>query len=205
MIKLLRKRNIITFLVTNGQNPDAILKLEKENALPTQLTISTNAPNKELFIKWHNSAKKDAWERFNETLKIISKLKGKCRRCVRLTLVRPGKEGYEALHGLTNMTDDLVPQYVEMINKAQPNFVHIKGYTSIGHARARMGYDKMPWFNEIMDYSKKILNELKKTDKSSNSSSSISPGGEWKILGHEERSCIVVLGKTKKGMKIKKA
>lgn len=205
MIKLLREKNIITFLVTNGQNPEAILKLEEENNLPTQLTVSTNAPNEELFRKWHNSAKKDAWKKFNETLKVIANLKGKCRRCVRLTLVRPGKEGYSALNGLTNMTDELVPQYVEMINKAQPDFIHVKGYTSIGHARARMGYDKMPWFKDVKEYAKKILKELRKADVISNSSSSVSPNGEWKILGLEERSCVVVIGKSKKNMKIKKA
>jgi len=203
MIRLLRKRDIITFLVTNGQNPEAILKLaharvspdgqKKENDLPTQLTISTNAPNKELFNRWHNSAKKDAWDKFNETLKIISKLKGKCRRCVRLTLVQPGKQGIKSLNDITNMTDELVSQYAEMINMAQPDFVHVKGYTSIGHARARMGYDKMPWFKDVNEYAKKILKELQKTD------------ANWKILGSEERSCVVVIGKSKKDMKIKKA
>jgi hypothetical protein len=55
-----------------------------------------------------------------------------------------------------------------------------------------MGYDKMPWFHEVKDYAKKILDELKKTDKN------------WKILAEEERSCVVVLGKNKKDMKIKK-
>lgn len=202
MIKSLRERNIITFLVTNGQNPKAILKLartgvspdgQKENSLPTQLTISTNAPNKDLFNKWHNSSKKDAWERFNETLKIIRSLKNKCRRCVRLTLVGPGKEGIAALNGLTNMTDELVPQYVEIINKAQPDFVHVKGYTSIGHARARMGYDKMPWFKDVNEYARKILKELKKID------------SKWNILADDERSCVVVIGKSKKNMKIKSA
>lgn len=193
MIRLLRKRKIITFLVTNGQNPEAILNLEKNHSLPTQLTISTNAPNKELFNRWHNPFKKDAWERFNRTLEIISKLNGKCRRCIRMTIVPVGKNKNSSLNDLTNMTDELVPQYTEMINKTQPDFVHVKGYTSIGHARARMGYDKMPWFKDVKEYTKKILKELHKTDK------------KWKILAEDERSCVFVIGKSKKNMKIKRA
>jgi tRNA wybutosine-synthesizing protein 1 len=193
MIKLLREREIITFLVTNGQNPEAILKLEKQENLPTQLTVSTNAPNEELFKKWHNSSKKNAWERFNRTLDVMRGLQGKCRRCVRMTVVPVGKNKSSSLNNLTNMTDELVPQYVKMIEKAQPDFIHVKGYTSIGHARARMGYDKMPWFREVNEYAKKILNELNNTSK------------EWKILASDKRSCVVVIGKSKKNMKIKKA
>ncbi len=193
MIKLLRKKKIITFLVTNGQNPEAILKLKREGSLPTQLTISTNAPNKELFKKWHNSFNKDAWEKFNGTLGVMRGLGGKCRRCIRMTIVPVGKNKNSSLNDLTNMTDGLVPQYVKMIEKAQPDFIHVKGYTSIGHARARMGYDKMPWFKDVREYSKKILNELHKTSK------------EWKILASDERSCVVVIGKSKKNMKIVEA
>ncbi|MEI7513650.1 MAG: radical SAM protein, partial [bacterium] len=57
MIKEIRKRKAVSFLVTNGQNPQAIAKLKKENALPTQLTVSMNAPNEKLFKVWHRSTK----------------------------------------------------------------------------------------------------------------------------------------------------
>jgi tRNA wybutosine-synthesizing protein 1 len=203
MISEIRRRKAISFIVTNGQNPEMILKLSRasispdgqknKNSLPTQLTLSTNAPNKELFDKWHSSCKKDAWERFNETLKIIKTLKGKCRRCIRLTLVRKGLKGNPALNNVTNMTEELIPQYVGMIITAQPDFIHVKGYTSIGYARNRMGHDKMPWFYEVKDYAKKILAELKEKDNK-----------DWKILTEDERSCVVVIGKNKKDMKIKK-
>ena len=39
------------FLVTNGQEPDMIQKLQDEDALPTQLYLSTNAADYESFIK----------------------------------------------------------------------------------------------------------------------------------------------------------
>jgi len=55
MIKYLRGLGKITFLVSNGLNPNVIKKLEKSKSLPTQLVISLNAPNKRLYDFWHNS------------------------------------------------------------------------------------------------------------------------------------------------------
>lgn len=189
MIKEIRKRKAITFLVTNGQNPEVIKKLEKNKALPTQLTISMNAPNKELFKKWHNSVRKDAWERFNETLKIMKKLKGKTRRVVRLTLVREGDET-EKLKELNNMKPEHIGEYKKLILAAEPDFIHVKGFKSLGYSRNRMGYSKQPFYEEIQEFAKKLLGELK------------SQG--YKKLGEDERSCVVLLGKDKKKMKIKK-
>jgi tRNA wybutosine-synthesizing protein 1 len=188
LIKEIRKRKAISFLVTNGQNPDVIKKLEKNNALPTQLTVSTNAPNKELFKRWHNSIRKDAWERFNETLKLMKKLKGKTRRVVRLTLVREG-DNTEKLKELNNMKQEHVGEYAKLIKIAEPDFIHVKGFKSLGYSRNRMGYSKQPFYEEIQDFAKKLLKELK------------SQG--YKKLGEDERSCVVLLGKDKRRMKIK--
>jgi tRNA wybutosine-synthesizing protein 1 len=196
LIKLIRKRNAVSFLVTNGQNPRMIERLEKEKALPTQLTLSTNAPNKELFTRWHNPLRKDAWERFNKTIRLIKKLKRKCRRCIRLTLVAKTEDKNERLASLTNMADENILEYAKLIKNAEPDFIHVKGYTSIGSARGRMGYSKMPWFNQINDFSKKLLREL-----NSNLEKNEKP---WKILGSVEKSSVVLIGKSKRGMKIRK-
>jgi tRNA wybutosine-synthesizing protein 1 len=192
MIREIRKRNAVSFLVTNGQNPKMLRKLERTNSLPTQLTISTNAPNKDLYLKWHNSCNKDSWERFTESIKIITNLKGKCRRCVRLTLVKVGNNPNSGLNELTNMTDNLAEDYSRVILIADPDFVHVKGFTSIGYSRYRMGADKMPKFIEVRKYAKKILEKLKKEDL------------KWKMLASDKKSCVVVLSKLeKKDMKIR--
>jgi tRNA wybutosine-synthesizing protein 1 len=193
LISLIRNRGAISFLVTNGQNPSMLKKLEKENALPTQLILSVNAPNRELFIEWHSPRRIDAWERFNQTVSILE-LKGKCRRCIRLTLVAEGKNPQARLNHLTNMSEKNIREYACLIKTAEPNFVHVKGYTSIGSARNRLGYDKQPLFHDIELFSKSLLNELNKDPVSSLS---------WKILGKEKRSNVIVLGKTKSEMKIK--
>ncbi len=188
LVKEIKKRNAISYIVTNGQNPEMLKKLEKENALPTQIVISTNAPNEKLFNIWHNSIRKDAWKRFNETLKIIGSWKEKTRRVIRLTLVREGDKT-EKLQELSNMKDEHVKQYANLIRIAQPDFIHVKGFKSLGYSRKRLGYSKQPFHEEIQDFAKKLKKELKDLG--------------YKKLGEDERSCVVLLGKSKKDMKIK--
>lgn len=190
LFKEIRKRKAVSFLVTNGLNPEVIENLKKEE-LPTQITVSTNAPNEKLFKKWHRSSKKKAWERFNETLDVLKKLKGKTRRVIRLTLVKKGKDEKAKNNEMTNMAEENVKEYVKLIEKAEPNFVHIKGFMSVGYSRERFGYDKQPWHYEVKRYAEKILKELKRKDK------------DWKILAQEKRSNVIMLGKKKRGMKIK--
>lgn len=191
MIDELRKRGKITFIVTNGVNPEAVKKLIKMDQLPTQLTISVNAPNENLYKKWHRPIRPDSWKRFNETLLIMSKLSGKTRRVIRLTLVKPGlKDGL--YKDLTNMTDKNVKEYVSMIRKADADFIHVKGFKSIGAARKRMPYDKQPLIKEIKEYSEKILEELNKDSE------------EYETGGVVPRSTVVMLKKRSVEAKISK-
>jgi len=190
LIQNIRQRGAISFLVTNGLNPEAIIKLEKEKNLPTQITVSLNAPNEKLWKIWHRSSKKDGWKKLNDTLNVLKKLKEKTRRIVRLTLVKEGDEK-EKLQELSNMKKEHVIQYARLIRKAEPNFIHVKGFKSLGYSRKRMGYSKQPFHEEVMEFAKKLVKELE-TD-------------GYKILGQEKYSCVVVLGKNKKDMKIKKS
>jgi len=193
MIKELRKRKIITFLVTNGQNSAAIKTLEKENNLPTQITVSLNAPNEKLFTIWHRSSKSQAWKEFNQTLQLLKKLKGKTRRVIRLTLVKPIK-GKSLFDKISNMEDCHIPEYTNLIKKADPDFIHVKAFMSLGYARERMGYEKMPAHYEIKRFAEKLLKELH-----------LQGLKEYKILGDEKRSRVVLIGKSRRGLKIKKA
>lgn len=183
MFKEIRKRDAVSFLVTNGQNSEAIKKLKKEE-LPTQITVSTNAPNEKLFDMWHRSCKKDAWKEFNKTLDVIKSLKGKVRRVIRMTLVAPGKSG------LTNMSSENLKEYAVLIRKAEPDFIHVKGFMSVGYARERLGYDKQPWFSEVKEYAKELEKELS------------SEG--YNIAAEDERSCVVMLARAGTKLKIEK-
>lgn len=178
LIDELRKRRKTSFLVTNGLYPEKLEEMEKKKQLPTQLYISVNTPNKELYQKFHRSSKKDAWERLNKSLEIMSKLNGKTRTVFRMNLVKN-----------LNMNPEMAKEYAEMIKKTNPMFVEIKGFMSVGFARARLGYERMPYHKDIVDFSKKLLEFLP----------------EYKFLDEKKESRVVLLGKDKKDMKIKKS
>lgn len=175
LIEELRRRNKTSFLVTNGLYPEKILELKMKNQLPTQFYISVNAPNKKLYEKIHRSVKKNAWEKLNETLEILPKLK--CRTIFRMNLIKD-----------LNMVEP--ENYAKMIKKSKPTFVEIKGFMSIGFARGRLGYEKMPTNKEMEEFIERLLKEL---------------GKDWKLLDSHEFSRAYVLGKDKKKLKIKKS
>ena len=178
LVEELRKRGKTSFIVTNGLYPEKIKELEKKKQLPTQLYISVNTSNKKLYDKFHRSSKKDAWERLNKSLEIMSKLKGKTRTVFRMNLVKN-----------LNMNPEMAEEYANMIKKANPMFIEIKGFMSVGYARQRLSYDRMPYHKEIVDFAKQILNFLP----------------EYKFLDEKKESRVVLLGKNRKDMKIKKS
>ena len=176
LIEELRGRGKTSFLVTNGLYPEKIKELKEKNQLPTQLYVSVNTSNKELYIKFHRSSKKDAWEKLNETLGLFPKLIGKTRTVFRMNLVKD-----------LNMKKEHAKEYAEMIKKYQPLIVEVKGFMSVGFARQRLGYDRMPTNKEMEDFIKLMEKELV----------------EYKLLDKHERSRAYVLGKDKKMLKIK--
>jgi tRNA wybutosine-synthesizing protein 1 len=176
LILELRKRGKTSFLVTNGLYPEKIKELKNKKQLPTQLYVSVNSPNEEIYNKFHRSSKKNAWKKLSETLELIAKLKSKTRTVVRLNLVRN-----------LNMDNKYIKEYAKLIKKASPLFLEIKGYMAVGHARERLGYERMPTDKEMEDFAEEIS---KKTG--------------LKILDKHEFSRVLVLGKNKKDLKIKK-
>ena len=145
-IKSLQETKSI-FLVTNGQEPKMLEKLENENALPTQLYLSTNAPDKETFRKVNVPLLKDAWERFNKSLEILSKIR--CRTVIRITLIR-------------NMNDDRskMKDWAKIIEKANPHFVEIKSYMHIGRSMSRLTKSHMLMHEEVKDFAEELLKHL---------------------------------------------
>jgi len=171
LIEELRKRKITSFLVTNGLNPAVLKRLNKNNQLPTQLYLSLIAPNKELYNKIVKSKVKDAWKKYQETIKLFPKLN--TRKVLRLTLIKD-----------LNMQD--LEGYATLIRMAKPDFVEIKAFMSMGFARQRLGYERMPWHHEIREFSEKLAKIA-----------------GLKILDEKKESCVVLLGKSKENMKIK--
>ena len=104
----LHTRKISTFLVTNGQHPQAIGALRPI----TQLYVSVDAPTKESLIAIDRPLFRDAWERLRQSL---TSLKDKGQRTVaRLTVVK-------------GWNSDEVEGYARLIALGHVSLVEVKG------------------------------------------------------------------------------
>lgn len=178
-IEELRKQNKTSFLVTNGLQPEVINKLIRKNQLPTRLYISVNSSNPKEHKGFHRSLKENAWENLLKTLKLFKKIKKKNISVFRINLVRD-----------LNMKQKFIKEFAELIKMSNPSFIEVKGYMSVGFARERLGYDKMPTHKEMLAW----INKLEKE---------ISSEG-YKLLDQHEVSRAYVLGKNKEDLLIRK-
>ncbi|MBM3233479.1 4-demethylwyosine synthase TYW1 [Candidatus Pacearchaeota archaeon] len=175
LILELRKRKITSFLVTNGLLPEKIKELAKKNALPTQLYVSLNYSQEKLFREFTRNKEKNSWKKLMKTLNLMKNLK--TRTVIRINLVRN-----------LNMSDNFIEEYAKLIEKASPQFVEMKGFVSVGFARKRLGYDRMPTHEEIKNFASELLKFLPK----------------YNFLDEKIESRVVLLGKDRKEMKIQK-
>ena len=136
------------FLVTNGQEPDMIQKLQDEDALPTQLYLSTNAADYESFIKINKPKYDDSWERWNRTLDMLKDLD--TRTVLRITLIR----NY-------NDQNEMIPAFADMFRKASPHFIEIKSYMHIGRSTNRLEHENMLEMSEVKKFSEEIAKQSK--------------------------------------------
>jgi len=134
------------FLVTNGQEPDMIQRLQDEDALPTQLYLSTNAADHESFLKINKPKYDDSWERWNRTLDMLKNLD--TRTVLRITLIR----NY-------NDQKEMIPAFAKMFRKASPHFIEIKSYMHIGRSTNRLEHENMLEMEEVKRFSEQIAKE----------------------------------------------
>ncbi|MFA6073714.1 MAG: 4-demethylwyosine synthase TYW1 [Candidatus Woesearchaeota archaeon] len=145
LLDLFHKNNISTFLVTNSQYPEEIKNLGNV----TQLYCSLDAPNKELLKKVDVPLFTDYWERSQQSLEELSKKK--CRTCIRITLIAK--------------LNDVEPEnYARQIILASPDFVEVKSYMFVGESKLRLNLENMPWHEDVVAFSKKILAHLPEYD-----------------------------------------
>jgi tRNA wybutosine-synthesizing protein 1 len=149
LIKELRNQNKTSFLVTNGQHPEMLETLEKEDALPTQLYLSLEASNEEMYKRIDIPHLKDGWGRLNKTIKLLSKFKDKTRTVLRMTMIKD-----------YNLKQEAIPEFAELIKIANPMFVELKAYMFVGFSQKRMVRENMPSFDEVKEFSLKLAKEL---------------------------------------------
>lgn len=134
------------FLVTNGQEPDMLQKLQDENALPTQLYLSTNAADYESFMRINRPRYNDSWERWNTSLNMLSQLK--TRTVIRITLIRD-----------YNNHDKNIPAFASMLRRADAHFIEVKSYMHIGRSRNRLERNNMLQMEEVRDFASKLAKQ----------------------------------------------
>ena len=138
LITCFTRQGFTTFLVTNGTNPEALTRLNKE---PTQLYISLCSPNETTFKKTCHPQTPDAWKKLNQTLSTLSTFK--CPTVLRLTLARH-----------VNLKNP--KQYAKLIDKANPTYIEPKAYMYLGFSRLRLGFENMPTHQEIQQFATQL-------------------------------------------------
>ncbi|AFS81523.1 tRNA-modifying enzyme [Candidatus Nitrosopumilus koreensis AR1] len=134
------------FLVTNGQEPDMIQRLQDEDALPTQLYLSTNAADYESFLKINKPKYDDSWERWNRTLGMLKHLN--TRTVLRITLIR----NY-------NDQKEMIPAFAKMFKESSPHFIEIKSYMHIGRSTNRLEHSNMLEMEEVKKFSEQVAKQ----------------------------------------------
>ena len=138
------KKNMTTFLVTNGTNPKV---LENLDPLPKQLYVSIVAPNEHVYKQLCSPLILDGWKRINQTLELLPSLS--TRTVIRHTLVN----GW-------NMEDKYIDEYAKLDEKASPLFIEPKGYVFVGYSRKRMNLSNMPSHDSVRGFANKLAEYL---------------------------------------------
>ena len=139
LIDIIKSNKMTVFLVTNGAHAQMIEKLVSHQ--PTNLYVTLPASDEKTFEQECFPMIDGAWKKIHESLSLFKKFS--CRTIIRLTLSRK-----------SNMYSP--EKYAEIIDKYQPDFVECKGYVACGGAREKMGVEAMPFFDEILDFARKI-------------------------------------------------
>ncbi|HJU12916.1 MAG TPA: 4-demethylwyosine synthase TYW1 [Candidatus Nitrosotalea sp.] len=135
------------FLVTNGQEPEMLERLRDEDALPTQLYLSTNAPNEQVFQAVNRPKYSDAWERWNRSLDILSRLEG-TRSVLRVTLIRGYNDG-----------EDLIPEYAKMFDRGNAHFIELKSYMHVGRSTNRLEYSNCLEISQVRNFASMLTSK----------------------------------------------
>ncbi|SNQ62185.1 S-adenosyl-L-methionine-dependent tRNA 4-demethylwyosine synthase [Candidatus Methanoperedens nitroreducens] len=135
LIEEFHKKDLTTFVVTNGTNPGMVGDIK-----PTQLYISLNAPDKEAYGKVCRPLG-DTWENIKHSLEVMKDFKA--RTAVRITL--------------TKGVNVSAPEgYARLIEAAEPDYVELKAYMHLGFSRMRLSRDNMPSHREVLEFSKEV-------------------------------------------------
>ena len=138
LIEEFHKKDFSTFLVTNGESPEKIKTLYQE---PTQLYISLDAPNKEIYKKTCQPQISNGWEKLQESLQELDTIN--TRKVLRITCVHD-----------KNMINP--EEYAKIIENTNIDYVEIKAYMFVGSSRERLNWENMPTTKQLTEFTEDI-------------------------------------------------
>ena len=147
LLRIMHDNRISTFLVCNAQHPAQLASLVPV----TQLYVSIDASNKESLRKVDRPLHRDYWERFCACLDILRTRRFEQRTVFRLTLVK----GF-------NMEEE-VKGYADLVERALPCFVEVKGVTYCGTSAAGsagLTMQNVPFYEEVAEFVTLLEKEL---------------------------------------------
>ncbi len=134
LVEEFKRRNMTTFIVTNGTLPE---KIELLDPLPSQLYITLPASNENVYKKVCRPMIRDGWNKIRNSLELVDSLSS--RTLVRLTAIKD-----------LNLNDEFIREYAKIIEKTNPNFFEIKGFTL--QAKALLISERLKSYKEVQDY-----------------------------------------------------
>jgi tRNA wybutosine-synthesizing protein 1 len=138
-LDICHQHGVSTFLVTNGSLPKVIENLD---TLPTQLYVSVDAPNKEIFDRiCKPKFDQSAFEKLEQTLELLPSLD--TRTVCRHTLIKGESLGHWK-------------NYARLDNIADPDFIEAKGYIYVGNSQSNHTIENMPSHDEVMEFSRNL-------------------------------------------------
>lgn len=135
------------FLVTNGQEPDMLRRLANEDALPTQIYLSTNASNKKMFHQINRPMYKDAWERWWDSLRFLATVN--TRTVLRMTIIRGYNDGRE-----------FAEEFAQMMSQGDPHFIELKSYMHVGMSTNRLEHGDMLSMDEVRGFANELCAKM---------------------------------------------
>lgn len=170
-VGMLHAQHISSFLVCNAQHPDNLAALEKV----TQLYVSIDAPTKTDLKKVDRPLNSDFWERLLACLDILRTTQKHQRTVFRLTLVK----GF-------NMSE--IEAYADMVERAQPSQIEVKGATFCGDSSGNgnpLTMQNIPFYDECKSFVESLTGELKRR------------GLGYDIAAEHAHSCCILIAHTK--------
>ncbi|KAK4618296.1 S-adenosyl-L-methionine-dependent tRNA 4-demethylwyosine synthase [Fulvia fulva] len=168
LLAMLHNEHISSFLVCNAQHPDQLAALGPV----TQLYVSIDASNKESLRKIDRPLHRDFWERFIRCMDILREKRFTHRTVFRLTLVK----GFNI--------EEEAAGYADLVERALPGFVEVKGVTYCGTstaAGAGLSMQNVPFYKEVQKFVLALEAELNRR------------GLQYGIGAEHAHSCCILL------------